>query len=110
MYADSDLSFAVAMADHRSGTRSIGVMLARCGGGRARGAALKTRPHQEASRTAGGVANDVAGLRGGQLNHQPNDVARGAELPVLARRGDLAEHVIDFVVAGAGFEPATFGL
>ena len=36
----------------------------------------------------------------GQLHHQPDDVARRAELPVLPGAGDLAEHVLVDVALG----------
>ena len=40
------------------------------------------------------------GCRLGHLHHQPDDVARGTELAVLPRRGDLAEHVFVEVALG----------
>jgi hypothetical protein len=40
------------------------------------------------------------GVRRGQLDHQPDDVARRAELAVLPGAGDLAEHVFVEVALG----------
>ena len=39
----------------------------------------------------------------GELHHQPDDVARRAELPVLSGGGDLAEHVFVDVALGVAF-------
>ena len=52
------------------------------------------RPHQEARRAAGGVADGV--LRGGpeQLHHHGNDMPGRAELAVLSGGGQLAQHVL----------------
>ncbi len=47
--------------------------------------------HEEAGRTAGGIADDVVRPRRHQFDHQLDDVPRSAELPVLPSRGDLAE-------------------
>jgi len=55
---------------------------------------------EEAGGAAGRVADLVAGLRRGHVDHQPDDVSRRAELAVLARRGDLAEHVLVEVAVG----------
>ena len=63
-------------------------------------AQVLARRDQEARRTAGRVADDVGGLGRGQLHHQPDDVARRAELPVLSGGGDLAEHVLVDVALG----------
>ena len=40
------------------------------------------------------------GLGRGHLHHEPDDVARGAELAVLPGAGDLAEHVLVEVALG----------
>ena len=55
---------------------------------------------EEAGRAAGRIADDV--LRGGRghVHHQPDDVARRAELPVLPGGGDLAEHVLVEITLG----------
>jgi hypothetical protein len=58
------------------------------------------RPRPGSRRAAGRVADDVGGLRRGQLDHQPDDVARRAELAVLPGAGDLAEHVLVEVALG----------
>jgi hypothetical protein len=63
-------------------------------------AQVLARRDEEARRTAGRVANHVRGLRRGQLHHQSDDVPRRAELPVLPRAGDLAEHVLVDVAFG----------
>ncbi len=55
---------------------------------------------QEARGAAGRVADDVGGLRRGELHHQPDDMARSAELAVLPGGGDLAEHVLVDVALG----------
>ena len=56
--------------------------------------------HQKAAGAAGRVANGVLRHRGGQGDHQINDVARGAELAVLPGGGNLAEHVFVQVALG----------
>jgi hypothetical protein len=56
--------------------------------------------HQETSRPASRVADNVFGRGLGQLDHQLNDVARGAELTVLPGGGDLREHVLVEVALG----------
>ena len=55
---------------------------------------------EEAGGAAGRIADDV--LRGGcgHVHHQPDDVARRAELPVLPGGGDLAEHVLVEITLG----------
>ena len=55
---------------------------------------------EEAGGAASGIADDV--LRGGcgHVHHQPDDVARRAELPVLPGGGDLAEHVLVEITLG----------
>jgi len=50
--------------------------------------------------TAGGIADDVRRRRGNHLDHEPDVVARGAELAVLPGRRDLAEHVLVDVALG----------
>ncbi len=47
-------------------------------------AQVLARRHQEARRAAGRIADHVGGLRRGQLDHQPDDVARRAELSGIA--------------------------
>ena len=55
---------------------------------------------EEATGAAGGIADGIAGLRGGHLDHELDDVARGAELSILPSGGDLAEHVFVEVALG----------
>ena len=66
-------------------------------------AQVLTHRYQETRRAAGRVADDVDGLGRGELHHQPDDVARRAELPVLSGGGDLAEHVLVDVALGVAF-------
>jgi hypothetical protein len=42
--------------------------------------------HQKAASSAGRIADNVRGLRLNPLHHEPDDVARRAELPVLSSR------------------------
>jgi hypothetical protein len=63
-------------------------------------AQVLARRHQEAAGAAGRVADHVGRLRRGQFDHQPDDVARRAELAVLPGAGDLAEHVLVEVALG----------
>ena len=58
---------------------------------------------QEARCTAGRVADDIGRPRCGEFHHQPDDVARCAELPVLSGGGDLSEHVLVDVALGVTF-------
>ena len=64
---------------------------------------------QKAAGAAGRVADPVAQLRLHQFGHQLDDVARGAELAVLAGGGDLGEqHFVDIaldVLKGLAFFP-----
>ncbi len=55
---------------------------------------------EEAGRAASRIADDVVRRGRGHVHHQPDDVARGAELPVLPRGGDLAEHVLVEIALG----------
>ena len=55
---------------------------------------------EKPSRAAGRIADHVARLRRGHLDHEPDDVARRAELAVLPGGGDLAEHVLVEVALG----------
>ena len=55
---------------------------------------------QEAAGAAGGIADDVLRRRRHHLHHQRDDVARRAELAVLAGSRDLAEHVFVEVALG----------
>ena len=48
---------------------------------------------EEAAGAGGGVADEVAGFRGGEFHHEGDDLAGGAELVVLPGDGDFAEHV-----------------
>ncbi len=52
------------------------------------------RGDEEARRAAGRVADHVVGRGRRHLDHQADDVARGAELAVLSGGRDLAEHVL----------------
>ena len=52
---------------------------------------------EEATGAAGWVADDVGGLRGRQLHHQLDDVARRAELPGVALRAEHGEEVFEGV-------------
>ena len=63
-------------------------------------AQVLARRDQESRSAASRVADHVAGLRRGELDHEPDDVARRAELSVLAGGGDLAEHVLVEVALG----------
>ncbi len=51
---------------------------------------------------AGRVADHVPGGGRGHLHHQLDDVARGAELPVLSGAGDLTEHILVKIALGVG--------
>ncbi len=56
-------------------------------------------PQQKAAGTAGRIGDAVAELRLHQVGHQLDDVARGAELAVLAGGGDLGEeHLVDIAL------------
>jgi hypothetical protein len=63
-------------------------------------AQIFARGHQKTASAAGRVANHVLGVGCCQFHHQPDDVARGAELAVLPGAGDLAEHVFVQVALG----------
>ena len=56
--------------------------------------------HQKAGGAAGRVHDAVARAWRHHLHHQPDDVARRAELAVLPGGGDLAEHVFVHVALG----------
>jgi hypothetical protein len=58
------------------------------------------RRHEEAARAARGIADDIPGRGRGELDHELDDVARGAELTVLPGAGDLPEHVFVKVALG----------
>src|SRR5215471_3559568 len=47
-----------------------------------------------------GSQTTSVGWGAGHLNHEPDDVARGAELAILSGAGDLAEHVFIDVALG----------
>ena len=64
------------------------------------GAQVVAGGHQVAAGATGRVADGVLRGGGGERHHQLDDVARGAELPVLPGRGDLAEHVFIQVALG----------
>jgi hypothetical protein len=63
-------------------------------------AQVLARGDQEAAGAGRGVADHVLGCRGHHLDHEPDDVAGGAELAVLTGGGDLAEHVLVEVALG----------
>ncbi|MNR06658.1 hypothetical protein D3C85_1227390 [compost metagenome] len=52
---------------------------------------------KEARRAAGGVADHVCWLRGDQLDHGVDDVARSAELAIDAGGGELAQQVFVYI-------------
>jgi len=56
--------------------------------------------HEKTSRAAGGIADHILGRGLGQLDHQLNDVARGAELSILPGSGNLREHVFVEIALG----------
>lgn len=58
------------------------------------------RGYKKATSSASRVAHHIGGSGFHHLNHKPDDVARRAELPVLTRRGDLAQHVFVEVALG----------
>lgn len=78
------------MRARRRIVEQLGVLLAQ----------VLARGHQEAAGAAGRVADGVLRRRGRQLHHQLDDVARRAELAVLAGRRDLAQHVLVEVALG----------
>ena len=51
------------------------------------------RRHEEAARAARGIADDILRRGRGELDHELDDVARGAELAVLPGARDFPEHV-----------------
>ena len=55
---------------------------------------------KEARRAASRVADDILRRRRGHVDHQLDDMTRGAELPVLPGGRDLAEHVLVEVALG----------
>src|SRR5208337_720737 len=55
---------------------------------------------QEAAGARRWIADDVRWRGLGQLDHQRDDVARGAKLTILAGSGDLAEHVFVDIALG----------
>ena len=71
-------------------SQSLGVVLAQVLAG----------GHEEAAGAARRIADHVLRRRRGHLDHQPDDVARRAELAVLPGGGDLAEHVLVEVALG----------
>ena len=62
------------------------------------------RCDKEPAGAARGIADDVGGGGCHHLHHQLDDVARGAELPVLSGRGDLREHVLVDVALGVAVD------
>jgi hypothetical protein len=56
--------------------------------------------NQKSASAGGWIADHVLGLRLHQLHHHRDDVAGGAELTVLAGRGDLPQHVFVDVALG----------
>ncbi len=63
-------------------------------------AQVLARCHQKARRAAGRTPHDVNRRRRSQLHHQPDDVTRGTELPVLTGGGDLGQHVLVDITFG----------
>ena len=63
-------------------------------------AQILARGDKKTGRAAGRIADHVARLRRDHLDHQPDDVARRAELAVLTGAGDLGEHVLVQVALG----------
>jgi len=63
-------------------------------------AQVLARRDKKARRAAGRVADHIKGLGRGHLHHQPDNVPRRAELPVLPGGGDLAEHVLVDIALG----------
>ena len=55
---------------------------------------------EKAGGAASRIADDVLRRRRGHVHHQPDDVARRAELPVLPGGRDLAEHVLVEITLG----------
>ncbi len=55
---------------------------------------------EEARRAARGIADDVLRRGGGQLDHELDDMARGAELAVLPGARDLPQHVFVEIALG----------
>ena len=58
------------------------------------------RRHEEAARTAGGIADDILRRGRGEFDHELDDVARSAKLAVLPGAGDFAEHVFVEIALG----------
>ena len=56
--------------------------------------------HQETTGAAGRIADHVLWLRLHQFYHSRDDMARRAELAVLAGRGDLAQHIFVDIALG----------
>ena len=56
--------------------------------------------HEEAAGVGGWIAQDFGGGGRGELDHEADDVARGAELAVLPGGGEFAEHVLVDVALG----------
>jgi len=63
-------------------------------------AQIFARPDQEPAGAGGGIADRLAGPGLHQRHHQVDDVARGAELAILAGAGDLAQQVLVDVAFG----------
>ena len=55
---------------------------------------------QETAGSGCGIADDILRSRLHQFDHQLDDMARGAELAVLAGAGDLAQHVLVDIALG----------
>ena len=72
-------------------------------------AEIFARRDQEAAGAAGGIADHVLRTRRHHLDHQRDDVARGAELAVLAGGRDLRQHVFVEVALGVAILHRDFG-
>jgi len=56
--------------------------------------------HQKPASSARRIADNVGGLGLHHLHHEPDDVARRAELAVLTSAGNLAQHVFVEIALG----------
>lgn len=63
-------------------------------------AQILARDHQKAAGSGRWIADDVLRRRRGHLHHELDDVARRAELAVLAGARELAQHVLVDVALG----------
>jgi hypothetical protein len=74
--------------------------------GRCVGLPMQEGIEQEAAGAAGGIEDLLAKLRLEQLDHEADDVARGAELPVLAGLLHLFEQILEDVAHDVGIDRA----